>query len=175
MKIFNNFTPYVPEGNDLPASVLFLMSDNGVDWYEAQKDFKKDTLKVMFDSAGVICCAEIDVSGLWPIDCSVVEIDGKDVPSDFEAGAGGWIFDGKKITARKFSKEEFLVKAEAQKTHLMNTATAAIAPLQDAAELGIATNVELTALNVWKRYRVLLNRLDISTAPNIAWPDQPTD
>ncbi|QZY35077.1 tail fiber assembly protein [Enterobacter cancerogenus] len=173
MKIYNNFTPYAPEGDDLPANVLFLRSDTGVDWYDAQKEFKESTLKVMFDSAGIICCAETDASGLWPVDCSVVEIDDKEVPVDFVASSGGWIFDGKKITARKFSKEEFQVKAEAQKTRLMNAATAAIAPLQDAEELGMATEVELTALSLWKRYRVMLNRVDTSSAPDIEWPVQP--
>ncbi|WP_163823132.1 tail fiber assembly protein, partial [Proteus mirabilis] len=30
-----------------------------------------------------------------------------------------------------------------------------------------------TALQKWKKYRVLLNRVDISTAPDIEWPQKP--
>lgn len=173
MKIFNNFTPYEPESNDLPANVLFLRSDTGIDWYEAQKEFKNDTIKVMFDSAGVICCAETDVSSLWPINCSVAEVKPENIPSDFFI-SGRWVFNGLTIEQYQYTKEELIAKAEEQKQSLMSVAADAIAPLQDASELGMATEVELTTLTLWKRYRVMLNRVDISAAPDIEWPEQPT-
>ncbi|MBG6242237.1 MAG: tail fiber assembly protein, partial [Candidatus Symbiopectobacterium sp. Dall1.0] len=56
---------------------------------------------------------------------------------------------------------------------LMQKASAAIAPLQDAADLDMATEAESALLVAWKTYRVLLNRVDISTAPDIEWPEQP--
>lgn len=118
MKIYNNFTPYAPEGDELPANVLFLRSDTGVDWYDAQKEFKESTLKVMFDSAGIICCAETDASGLWPVDCSVVEIDDKEVPVDFIASSGGWIFDGKKSRHVNSAKKSFGLKPKHKKLGL---------------------------------------------------------
>ncbi|MEX0575228.1 tail fiber assembly protein [Enterobacter cloacae subsp. cloacae] len=46
-------------------------------------------------------------------------------------------------------------------------------PLEDAVELGIATDEEAATLLLWKRYRVLLNRLDLSKAPDIQWPERP--
>ncbi|MCA6221902.1 tail fiber assembly protein [Photorhabdus sp. UCH-936] len=46
-------------------------------------------------------------------------------------------------------------------------------PPQDAVDLGIATQMEKAALIIWKEYRVMLNRIDISQAPNIEWPEQP--
>ncbi len=48
-----------------------------------------------------------------------------------------------------------------------------IAPLQDAADLEIATEEETSLLEAWKKYRVLLNRVDTSTAPDIEWPYEP--
>ena len=33
--------------------------------------------------------------------------------------------------------------------------------------LKIATNEELTALAAWKKYRVLLNRIDVNNVPDI--------
>ena len=48
-----------------------------------------------------------------------------------------------------------------------------ITPLEDAAELGIATDEEAASLLGWKRYRVMLNRVDVSTAPDIQWPERP--
>ncbi|EQA1407893.1 tail fiber assembly protein, partial [Escherichia coli] len=47
------------------------------------------------------------------------------------------------------------------------------APLQDAADLEIATEGETSLLEAWKKYRVLLNRVDTSTAPDIEWPASP--
>lgn len=54
----------------------------------------------------------------------------------------------------------------------MALATAQIAPLQDATDLGDATADEAAALTVWKQYRVALNRLDL-TPLAVAWPAQP--
>ncbi|MCV3029668.1 tail fiber assembly protein, partial [Escherichia coli] len=48
-----------------------------------------------------------------------------------------------------------------------------IAPLQDAVDLEIATEEENSLLEAWKKYRVLLNRVDTSTAPDIEWPEEP--
>jgi predicted regulator of Ras-like GTPase activity (Roadblock/LC7/MglB family) len=56
------------------------------------------------------------------------------------------------------------------KNALMASATAAIAPLQDAVDLDIATDEEKTILTEWKKYRVLLMRIDTSSAPDIEWP-----
>lgn len=55
----------------------------------------------------------------------------------------------------------------------MQAAGDAIAPLQDAEELGIATEADTALLIRWKRYRVMLNRLDTSSAPSIEWPERP--
>ncbi|WP_226342965.1 tail fiber assembly protein [Pseudomonas putida] len=55
------------------------------------------------------------------------------------------------------------------------SADAAIAPLQDAIDLDMATNEEAALLTEWKRYRVLLSRLpDQADYPaNIEWPAPP--
>ncbi|MCC8379571.1 tail fiber assembly protein [Xenorhabdus sp. PB30.3] len=63
--------------------------------------------------------------------------------------------------------------AEQDKQRLMAQASKAIAPLQDAVDLGMATPIEKTTLMAWRKYRVLLNRVDCSAAPDIHWPTQP--
>ncbi|WP_304598670.1 tail fiber assembly protein [Photorhabdus sp. CRCIA-P01] len=45
--------------------------------------------------------------------------------------------------------------------------------LQDSVDLEIATTVEEAALLEWKKYRVLLARVDILQAPDIEWPPVP--
>ncbi|EEU9354657.1 tail fiber assembly protein, partial [Escherichia coli] len=56
---------------------------------------------------------------------------------------------------------------------LMQVASEHIAPLQDAADLEIATEEEISLLEAWKKYRVLLNRVDTSTSQDIEWPALP--
>ncbi|KDU56848.1 caudovirales tail fiber assembly family protein [Escherichia coli 3-475-03_S4_C2] len=50
-----------------------------------------------------------------------------------------------------------------------------IAWRQDAIEAGISTDDEVIQLAKWKKYRVLLMRIDTSKAPDIIWPDIPED
>ncbi|MDA4396590.1 tail fiber assembly protein, partial [Escherichia coli] len=45
--------------------------------------------------------------------------------------------------------------------------------VQIVVELEIATEEETLLLEAWKKYRVLLNRVDTSTAPDIEWPTVP--
>ncbi|MCL0015443.1 MULTISPECIES: tail fiber assembly protein [unclassified Providencia] len=77
------------------------------------------------------------------------------------------------ITNPPPSKEQLIAEAEYQKQALLNEATAAIAPLQDAVDLGIATDEEREQLREWKESRVLLSRVDISSASDIIWPEKP--
>lgn len=55
---------------------------------------------------------------------------------------------------------------------LMAQAAQRIAPLQDALDLGVATDTESASLKAWKEYRVALNRLDL-TADSVSWPPVP--
>lgn len=174
MKAFHNFTLYTPEGDDLPGGVLFLQSDSGFDWYLAQKQFRDDTVKIAYDAAGNIRSAETDASGLWPVDCSVAEIAAAKVPEGFTPG-GEWVFNGKAIVKYAPSKAELAGEAGREKTRLMAVATSAIAPLQNAVDLDMATETERADLLAWKKYSVLLNRVDVSGAPDISWPEVPGD
>ncbi|MDI9801768.1 tail fiber assembly protein [Citrobacter koseri] len=65
--------------------------------------------------------------------------------------------------------------ADENKQVLMMEAAEMIAPLQDAVDLDIATEDETSQWLAWKKYRVLLNRVDTSKAPEIDWPEKPTE
>ena len=69
--------------------------------------------------------------------------------------------------------DELIAAAEAKKSSLLAVAATKIAPLQDAVDLSIATDEETALLAAWKKYRVLLNRVDTSAAPDIEWPEAP--
>ncbi|RRZ90938.1 tail fiber assembly protein [Erwinia sp. 198] len=68
---------------------------------------------------------------------------------------------------------QLIALAEEQRGNLLAEATIAIAPLQDAVELDEATDEEKVQLAAWKKYRILLNRLNVNTAPDIIWPEKP--
>lgn len=71
------------------------------------------------------------------------------------------------------SKEQLIAEAEQQKQSLLAKANNAIAPLQYAENLGIATAEESASLVDWQKYSVYLNRIDTSLAPDIDWPQKP--
>ncbi|EDW2791963.1 tail fiber assembly protein [Salmonella enterica] len=74
-----------------PTGALFLESEGGEDWYVVQKRFADDTVKIQYDSSGVII-AVVDkpillrgntyaASALWPVNCSVAEMSVEDYPT----------------------------------------------------------------------------------------------
>ena len=69
--------------------------------------------------------------------------------------------------------EELISQAEDKRSRLRAEADAAIQPLQDASDLGIATDDEASQLIAWKKYRVMLMRIDTNDIKKIIWPKQP--
>lgn len=117
--------------------------------------------------------------------------------SDYESGSG-WPSDAVEITKEQWieyagnppsgktlgsssgapcwvdspppSKEDLIAEAEEKKSKLRSVADSEISWRQDAVDAGMATTQEITALAEWKKYRVLLMRVD-TTAP--IWPTVP--
>ncbi|OCA55993.1 tail fiber assembly protein [Photorhabdus namnaonensis] len=71
------------------------------------------------------------------------------------------------------TKEELIAIAESQKAQFISLTNEKITPLSDAVELDIATDEEMLLLKEWKKYRIMLNRVDTSNAPEIDWPTPP--
>jgi len=69
--------------------------------------------------------------------------------------------------------EELISQAEYKRSKLRAEADTIIQPLQDANDLGIATDDEASQLIAWKKYRVMLMRVNTEDAENIIWPQQP--
>ncbi|WP_334473502.1 tail fiber assembly protein [Arsenophonus sp. PmNCSU2021_1] len=78
-----------------------------------------------------------------------------------------WVKD---VEAENLAKRH---KLEGIKQQKLYDATCEIAPLQDAIDLDMATEEEKKRLIVWKRYRVLVNRIETSTTQEITWPKPP--
>lgn len=81
-------------------------------------------------------------------------------------------WDGQKwVTDAEAQHAADVASAEQKKAFLLAEANIAIAPLQDAFDLDMATDAEKALLLAWKKYRVLLMRVD-TTKP--VWPTLPT-
>lgn len=70
------------------------------------------------------------------------------------------------------TSEEIIANNTQKKISLMKLATDEIYPLQDAIDLGEATDDEKNKLTSLKKYRVALNRVDVSVV-GLEWPEFP--
>ncbi|EPU9086285.1 tail fiber assembly protein [Enterobacter ludwigii] len=122
---------------------------------------------------------DYETAGSWPVDAVPVADEvmmalqaGHSAGKQISSNAEGYpvLTDPKPLTPEQLQQQ-----AKAQQSALMNAAGDAIAPLQDAVDLDEATEEELALLKEWKKYRVTLNRLDLSTAPDITWPVPPEE
>ncbi|MEX9212853.1 tail fiber assembly protein [Providencia rettgeri] len=100
-----------------------------------------------------------------------------DLPSDLTLLAPKTEFDkwnGKKwVIDTEEQKVALVAQAEQEKAQRLDEANATIMYLQDAIEVGLDDDDYEAKLKAWKTYRVYLNRIDTSTAPDITWPAKP--
>ncbi|MDE9447966.1 tail fiber assembly protein [Xenorhabdus bovienii] len=83
-------------------------------------------------------------------------------------------WDGQQWITNTTAKYQYeLQQAEYLRTQRRHQAESTITPLQYAADTGLATEREKQILIEWKKYLVVLSRLDISETTNITWPEQP--
>lgn len=121
-----------------------------------------DTLGAWYNAAGSqvrIDSLDADVSALTreaPPDNTSMLVDGQ------------WAPDPQKLAAAQKAAQDAAVAAG------MTEAARQIAVLQDAVDLGIATAAEAAAHTEWRKYRVLLSRVQSDPAyPNVTLPEQP--
>lgn len=121
--------------------------------------------------------ASYEAAGNWPDDAVETTDDA------FETFGAGNAPDGMRRGADQEGRpawvpippptaEQILFANTRERDKRLQEATARLAPLQDAADLGDARPDEQEALTAWKRYRVDLSRTDLTQYP-AAWPDSP--
>lgn len=119
------------------------------------------------------------------------DVHGEDIPEDVvEISNEKWVSllegqaDGKMISADKNNKpvlidfpeptaEEWLSINKSKKEKLMTECTQLISIFQDAVDLDMANEEDKRLLPLWKKYRVLLSRVNIEDRNKVAWPEQP--
>ena len=99
---------------------------------------------------------------------------------DGESVAIGWTYDDTAFAPPPIqappppTAAEILALNTAMRNSLLANATAAIAPLQDAVDIGEATADDTAMLTKWKTYRVAVNRMDLTANP-ANWPVPPSN
>ncbi|WP_286882050.1 tail fiber assembly protein [Pantoea sp. UBA5037] len=108
---------------------------------------------------------EEDITQLFHPDLIWVDITNVDPSPEY-----GWIYK-----AKKFSRPQIDYKLinDNRKQELRLSAESNISVLQYAADLEMATPEESTLLTSWKKYLVLLSRVNTGTESEVDWPEQP--
>ncbi|ELN5470039.1 tail fiber assembly protein [Salmonella enterica] len=140
---------------DIPASHIAVF-DAGTQTWSLREDHRSETVYDTTTGNQIY----ISAPGPLPENVTSVSPDGEYQKWDGKA----WVKDEAAETAAR------LREAEGTKRRLLQMASGKIVPLQDAVDLGIATDDEKAQLDEWKKYRVLVNRVDTA---NPDWPDVP--
>lgn len=171
MKTMKNFTSSIKKLDDI--SILVFTDEDGNDWYGAQKEFSKTSLKFMFDARGNIIAASWDASMLAPDNLSVSEIKKSSVPVTFFEAGTRWVFDGKKIIPFSYSQKELQQQAEDERARLISEAKEKIVVSQTKLVLGRTLTDEQTAsLHAWLDYIDAVEACDTTPSP-VIWPELP--
>lgn len=178
----NNLKEYKPQYQKF-GEASYLQDDQGRDWYDVQKGFSSDTLKVAYQpDTKIIMGAGFDIGNperpdsFWPAGLSVAET--KYFPADFEMENGKWVFDeeANAIRLRVDTYEESVAKVTKEIQKRIQSTMLLISPLQFAKDLEEITEEEAARLKSLQKYVVLLNRVpQQETYPTgIVWPEIPT-
>ena len=174
MQSFGKFTPYIPDTTDRPKiidgqNVLFLQDDKGNDWYDVIKLFDESkTLKIGYDDDGRVRTFSTNIHAFFPVNMSVAELPATKANLRVTLGDDWFYKDGKLQQIHNH-----LADAEAERDSRMAEVTTRIDWLEDAQKDGDISSDEETELATLRAYRTALRRLDLSTAPDINWPEVP--
>ncbi|MDK2581941.1 MULTISPECIES: tail fiber assembly protein [Citrobacter freundii complex] len=174
MQSFGKFTPYTPDTSDRPKiidgqNVLFLQDDKGNDWYDVIELFDESkTLKIGYDDDGRVKTFTTNIHAFFPVNLSVVELPATKANLRVTLGDDWFYKDGELQQIR-----DHLATAEAERARRMAEATARIDWLDAAQKDGDITGEEEAELAALRAYRTTLRRLDLTTAPDVKWPEYP--
>ncbi|HCR3324270.1 tail fiber assembly protein [Citrobacter freundii] len=172
MQSFGKFIPYIPDVTNRPKvidgqNVLFLQDDKGNDWYDVIELFDESkTLKIGYDDDGRVRTFTTNIHALFPVNLSVVELPATKANLRVTLGDDWFYKDGKLQQIRNH-----LADAEGERDRRMAKATARIDWLEAAQNDGDISADEEMELAALRAYRTALRRLDLTTAPDVKWPE----
>ncbi|MED9498367.1 tail fiber assembly protein, partial [Escherichia marmotae] len=143
---------------DIPAGFAAVFNANEMKW-ELMEDHRGETVYETKTGTAIY----ISELGALPPDVTTIFPDG-----NYQKWNGNaWVND------ENAERDALVRAAESQKREQIAYASKIIATLQDAVDLDIATEDEKINLTRWKKYRVLVNRIQPENTTDIDWPEQP--
>ncbi|ELM5574534.1 tail fiber assembly protein [Salmonella enterica] len=160
---------YIPPHTGLPANCTDIAPPDIPASHIAVFDAETETWSLKEDHRGetvydTITGNQVYISTPGPLPENVTSVSPGGEYQKWDSKARVWVNDEAAEAAAR------LREAEGTKSRLLQMAAEKIAPLQDAVDLEIATDDEKVQLDEWKKYRVLVNRVD-TTNPD--WPQKP--
>lgn len=158
---------------------VFLMSEDGQDWYESHKLFADDTIKILYDTDGVIRSV-VDapvpergniyaVSMFYPLNMSVAEISQADYPKECCID-GSWKFNGETVYQDVDIADAAILSANTAKcSTLAEKAITIIAAINASAAIGNPRDGDANNLTLAQQYLDTLRDVDL-TAESPDWP-----
>ncbi|EPY0179283.1 tail fiber assembly protein [Salmonella enterica subsp. salamae serovar 42:b:e,n,x,z15] len=160
---------YIPPHTGLPANCTDIAPPDIPSSHIAVFDAETQTWSLHEDHRGetvydTTTGNQVYISEPGPLPENVTSVSPDGEYQKWDGKAKVWVKD------EAAEKAAQLRQAGETKNRLLQIASEKVAPLQDAVDLDIATDDEKAQLDEWKKYRVLVNRVDTS---NPDWPEQP--
>ncbi|GAB0871820.1 tail fiber assembly protein [Escherichia coli] len=153
-------------------SIVWLFSEDGKNWYEEQKNFASDTIKVAYNKRGRVVWIGKDVTGIEPTNVSIIEL--PDITTNRRITAPGYWF---------YRNDEFVfdykLKAEDERDALLKQVSIMTSEWEKDLLLGLISDEDREKLKAYRIYAKSLQAMDFSTITNktsynaIEWPASP--
>ncbi|WP_393950393.1 tail fiber assembly protein [Kluyvera intermedia] len=158
---------YIAPHTGLPAHCTDVEPPEAVSGTVAVYDLKNGVWNILEDHRGItvyditsMIPTQLTELGPIPDGFTVISPDG-----EYQKWNGNsWVKDEEAEKTAKYNE------TISTKNNLMQVANENILPLQDAVDLDIATDDEKQKLSEWKKFRVMVNRVDLN---NPDWPQVP--
>ncbi|HHK9099107.1 TPA: tail fiber assembly protein [Escherichia coli] len=153
-------------------SIVWLFSEDGKNWYEEQKNFASDTIKVAYNKRGRVVWIGKDVTGIEPTNVSIIEL--PDITTNRRITAPGYWF---------YRNDEFVfdykLKAEDERDALLKQVSIMTSEWEKDLLLGLISDEDREKLKAYRIYAKSLQAMDFSAITNktsynaIEWPVSP--
>ncbi|MBB7735567.1 tail fiber assembly protein [Escherichia coli] len=152
--------------------ITWLFSEDDKNWYEEQKNFASDTIKMVYTGDGRVVWVGKDVTGIEPRNASVIEV--PDITANRRITVPGYWFyrDGNFIF-------DYKLKAEDERDALLKQASIMTSEWEKDLLLGLISDEDREKLKAYRIYAKSLQAMDFSPITDkasynaIEWPVSP--
>lgn len=152
--------------------VSLAFSEDDKNWYEEQKSFARDTIKMVYTGDGRVVWVGKDVTGIEPRNASVIEV--PDITANRRITAPGYWF---------YRNDEFVfdykLKAEDERDALLKQVSIMTSEWEKDLLLGLISDEDREKLKAYRIYAKSLQTMDFSPITDkasynaIEWPVSP--